>query len=760
MLRFLILSIIVFSNFSVYAEIILDGSLGSNKATLSGPDYNIGAELGRQNGNNLFHSFNTFNINSHESVTFSSPDSVNNIISRVTGGNHSNIDGLIRSDTNMYLLNPYGIIFGANAQLDIQGSFNASTADYLKFQDGNMFDVHNLNNPILSTAPIESFGFLSNSTLAVEGSELSVPVGENLALIGGNLQIDNAFLKTTSGNLNLIGVGYIQEVNLNEALSTNGDVILDNSTISSSGDKSGQIVIRGGKFEMYGGVIEANTETIDGEGIDIQVDELLVTDGSEINAHTFDIGKSGGIKIKVKEIANFDGEETLVFAFSETSGEIAAINLEAGKLELTNGFFLSMETYGSGNSGDIKIRVKDGSLQLLNGAVISTLTFGTGNSGNIDIEANDSIKLSGEASWQNGSIIAVNTEGTIDESGDGGTITLKAKNLSLADGGQISASTFGSGDSGVILLQVTNNINISGTDTLEHPSGIFTNAEISDIESGNNIGMAGDIVLEANILNINDKAKISAATDGPQRGGSIDIKAQNIILNDDAYITAVATDNGDAGSVTINTDKLQLTNSFLQTVAEKADGGDIQVNAANYISLVNSDITTSVKAENGTGGNINLQSEFIIQDYGRIIARAVGGAGGNINITTTGIYKFFPRLANPIDASSKFGMDGIIDVNSPDGDVSEQIINLPTDAFDASSLLNTTCNSKLANNSSSFVVIASEGVAYGFNDLLPSGPMLQPIPVFLGNSSSQTTAQININNMRKQLPKFNKRCKL
>ncbi len=293
-----------------------------------------------------------------------------------------------------------------------------------------------------------------------------------------------------------------------------------------------------------------------------------------------------------------------------------------------------------------------------------------------------------------------------------------------------------------------------------YPSGIFTNAEISDIESGKNVGIAGDIILKTKILNISDKAKISATTDGPQRGGSIDILAQDIILNNEAYITAVASDNGAAGSVIINTDKLRLTNSFLQTIAEKADGGDIQVNATNYISLEKSDITTSVNAEDGTGGNINLQAEFIIQNYGRIIARAIGGAGGNIDIITSGIYKFAPKFASSIDASSKFGTDGIIDINSPDGNVSEQIVNLPTNAFDASNLLSTVCNSRLANNSSSFVVIVSEGVAYGFNDLLPSGPMLQPIPNFLGNSSSQITAQVNINNMRKKLPKFNKRCKL
>ncbi|MDM8566434.1 filamentous hemagglutinin N-terminal domain-containing protein [Candidatus Halobeggiatoa sp. HSG11] len=50
----------------------------------------------------------------------------------------SPIDGLIRStipNADMYFLNPYGIMFGPNAQLDVQGSFHASTADYLRLEE-------------------------------------------------------------------------------------------------------------------------------------------------------------------------------------------------------------------------------------------------------------------------------------------------------------------------------------------------------------------------------------------------------------------------------------------------------------------------------------------------------------------------------------------------------------------------------------------------------------------------------------------------
>jgi len=102
--------LLIIISLPINAEITLDGSLGRG-GPLPGPNYLIGADLGQQHGG----SFRDFNLKSHESATFSGPNRVNNIIGRVTGGNPSNIDGLIRSsipNANLYFLNPYGIIRG------------------------------------------------------------------------------------------------------------------------------------------------------------------------------------------------------------------------------------------------------------------------------------------------------------------------------------------------------------------------------------------------------------------------------------------------------------------------------------------------------------------------------------------------------------------------------------------------------------------------------------------------------------------------
>src|SRR5687768_2737233 len=113
----------------VHAQIVLDGTLGRPTPVLTGPNYTIGSNVGRQVGGNLFHSFGQFNVNTGQSATFTGPVTVTNVIGRVTGSTPSNIDGLIRSTmfgANFFLINPAGIVFGPTAQLDVKGSFHAS----------------------------------------------------------------------------------------------------------------------------------------------------------------------------------------------------------------------------------------------------------------------------------------------------------------------------------------------------------------------------------------------------------------------------------------------------------------------------------------------------------------------------------------------------------------------------------------------------------------------------------------------------------
>src|SRR5262249_17872201 len=120
LVRSLVLSLTLLISVS-HAQITLDGSLGP-RGSLIGPNYTIPSQFGQTRGGNLFHSFGLFNVNTGESATFTGPNSISNIVGRVTGGQFSFVDGLLRSTipgAHLYLLNPAGVFFGPNASLDV-----------------------------------------------------------------------------------------------------------------------------------------------------------------------------------------------------------------------------------------------------------------------------------------------------------------------------------------------------------------------------------------------------------------------------------------------------------------------------------------------------------------------------------------------------------------------------------------------------------------------------------------------------------------
>src|SRR5438067_8052386 len=126
----------------------------------------IPANLGRQVGSNLFQSFSQFDLTSTQTATFTGPPNVQNILSRVTSGSPSSIDGTVNSQiqgANLFFLNPAGVMFGQNAQINVSGSFAVSTANYLKLADGGKFNTSLGGGDVLTSAPVSAFGFLNTA---------------------------------------------------------------------------------------------------------------------------------------------------------------------------------------------------------------------------------------------------------------------------------------------------------------------------------------------------------------------------------------------------------------------------------------------------------------------------------------------------------------------------------------------------------------------------------------------------------------------
>ena len=177
------------------AQIIPDSSLGPESSVVT-PDATVqGApadliEGGAVRGENLFHSFEDFNVNAGQRVYFANPLDIENILSRVTGSNLSNIEGLLGVDggANLFLLNPNGVIFGPNAQLDISGSFMTSTVNGLAFTDGSEFSAVPTGNELLSVSVPLGVQFNDSPQGDIENSgNLAVGAGETLTLFGDSV---------------------------------------------------------------------------------------------------------------------------------------------------------------------------------------------------------------------------------------------------------------------------------------------------------------------------------------------------------------------------------------------------------------------------------------------------------------------------------------------------------------------------------------------------------------------------------------------
>lgn len=202
---------------------ITSSGLGT-KITQAGNTYNIegGARPGSSGlstaplpGPNVFHSFGRFDLGAGNIANFIRPDAAaTTVISRVTGGVPSNINGTIQALgwSNFYFVNPSGVVFGPSATLNVSGSVYISTAHYMKFSDGGVFSTRpgTVGAELLSSSPVSSFGFLqgvSAAPITITGSKLSVGSGQTLSIVGGPITVDGAQLTAPNGKVQVASVG-------------------------------------------------------------------------------------------------------------------------------------------------------------------------------------------------------------------------------------------------------------------------------------------------------------------------------------------------------------------------------------------------------------------------------------------------------------------------------------------------------------------------------------------------------------------------
>ncbi len=505
---------------------------------------------------------------------------------------------------------------------------------------------------------------------------------------------------STSGNANAGNI----------ALNVSGAISLDGSLGSSTTEIRSQVLAS---------TAQGNSGSITINGLDPTkaADSLSITNGAQITANTQGIGNAGEIKIFAK-LVSIDG----VSAFDSTKS--SSINSQILKFATGSGsrIFIDTDSLYLNNKAQISTTLDWGSLTISKGGNIvinskilvltkeSTINSSTssptyaGNAGDIKITTN---QASFDSSFVSSS---VNTNAI----GNAGILDITARDISITNGAQISSATAGKGNGGIITI-TSDTLKIDGSGTFlgkNSASGIFGSVKAGADKDSN----GGNInVIVSKSISLSNGARISASTDVNTQGksGSILIDPEIVTLTNGSRISVSSLGFGDGGIIDLTAGQLSLSNSLIIAETANGRGGNITLRVRDLFWLRNSSLVSATAGNNGDGGNINLNANFIVAfatENNDIIANAFKGRGGNIQITTQGIFgiEYRPQLTplSDITASSQFGVNGTVIINTPGVDPSKGLGKLPVDVTDSSRLLAQRC---VADNVDSKFFITGRG---------------------------------------------------
>ncbi|MEG4205862.1 filamentous hemagglutinin N-terminal domain-containing protein [Microcoleus sp. Pol7_A1] len=710
-------ALLVLCPFPAVAQIIPDSSLGAESSrTVPDRINNLPSdriEGGATRGVNLFHSLREFNVGEGRGAYFANPNGIANIFTRVTGGNPSNILGVlgVQGNANLFLLNPKGIVFGSNARLDLRGSFLASSADSVVFENGYQFSSSNPQSiPLLNVnIPIglnfrENPGNIINNSAApaltlpklppaipqiFNNVGLGVGPGQTLALVGGDLELNQGTVTASTGQIllgsvaspGIVGLGATPfGLSLNyDKISNFGNIEITNgSLINTSGIGGGQVDIRGGNVNLNGGRIYALTlGNIDGRGIDINAQQFRAQGGAQISTLTAGSGAGGAIDIRAT-----DSVELIGIGFESFQNFVKNYTASGGINPFDPQILLETSTAGIGDAGNISIDT--GQLLIDNGTVSGSATLGAGNAGNMTIRARV-FDLVGSG---------INSGTLAGSTGRGGNITFEGERFIVRDGSALISTTRSEAPSGNINIKANESVEVLRTParspvaTLIGATAISINGKAGDINidtkrlrisEGGGISLSSGSVVGNQPLNTTggpggnltikatesvtlegisgvlangsrNPSFISADTNSAARGGSMNISTPLVILRDGGLISTASLGKGEAGSLTINAGRVEVIgnggqgefNSQIQTSVgivsrvrnpnATANGGSLNLNVGQLI-LRNGGTLNLQALGSARAGNINVKADAIsLDNQSSIDGRTASGAGANINL--------------------------------------------------------------------------------------------------------------------------------
>ena len=246
-------------------------------------------------------------------------------------------------------------------------------------------------------------------------------------------------------------------------------------------------------------------------------------------------------------------------------------------------------------------------------------------------------------------------------------------------------------------------------------------------------GSAGLISIKGDNIRIENNGKLSAVTKGKGEGGDIKINSEQINISNNSIVLSTSLGEGNGGEIKINSETLTIDkNSSLSTDSEKSNGGDIQIYSDGLINISKSLLSSSaaknggiiellgtsdvvikdskINAEAGNdGGNLHIdQPSLFVLNRASLNANAVNGQGGNVYIHTGG---FLASSESKISVSSEFGLEGSINLKTPDTNVGSDLIILPEKLSNKHISLSNRCGLGINDDQSSFFLNGNGGLS-------------------------------------------------
>jgi filamentous hemagglutinin family protein len=640
-------------------HITTDGSLGK-AATLPGPNYAIDASLGKQVGSNLFHSFGLFGLVKGETANFNGPTSVTNVIGRVTGGSVSSIDGKIQSNiggANLYLINPSGIVFGANATVNVSGSFHASTADYLKMSDGKIFQANPSASSEFTSAPPAAFGFLTASppTITVNGSTLG-PVTGTLGLVAGAVSITGP-TPTAAPRANLSAPAGTISVT---AVAGAGEVPIDPR------DTMALTVTSFGRVDVTGhATLDASTPSGPGSGGSVFIRAgTLTIDASTISANNSGVGPGGQLVLRGdSQVRLSSGAAVQAVALGSGTGAAVTISTAPGGTIQADASSLAAGSAGSGDGG--AVLVQTGQLTLSNGAAFASAATASGKGSWIAITA-DSVVLDGGATQNLSTGIFSTTASTASTAGAGGAISIVAGEVILHNRANVLAGsclspTCGTPAAGTLPPAGAGgaiNVSVDGSLTVDTQASLGTVARGTGTAGDVSVTVTGPVAVDRSVGTLSSiLAGIGSLTFGRGNAGNVTVTAGSMALSHDGLVSSLTASGaaGNSGNVSVNVSgtlsidgsggNSQVRTGILGDTFSAGNGGAVTVNAGSITigggacavgggtcaGAISGDTGFAAPSASGNGGNVAVTANSMAIDGAGVIESstfAMGSSGG------------------------------------------------------------------------------------------------------------------------------------